>query len=580
MNLLFMKMTINQKKVIDFTNTKYTINYAAHYADLEHELLEVKSGYRLVLTYSICWTREKDALKFKNHELEVNKLSEVLSHIKDPESQIGLLLDHRYTVSSFRSRGINALKGVDSDRYQILKQANELLPEDKQLKFFIVHANYAIYAYDISNWNYGAGFIEHTYNAASDSDESEYDRSFDENDCDWEIDVKTKYINECYDLDGKVMFGKIKKHYGLHRDEVIVSSLDFDSFSFIINPSMEDTHVDFDKLENWGNMKDEHYEGYLGNENVNATTVYNKYLIAFMTKTQAENLSLVTNPIVAIKSFLEKPQDVNVDKMKALLALIKRKQLKKELWIHLFKILVKFNDLEITKRFLSAVKKLEIDFVDAFVALIDHFGYDLLLDELAKIINVNLENFVFNCKLTEKLYVKNAEKSTDFFKKTVMPIITENGANFNTEKNLQLIQLINLFVKNDSSLTSVLESLKDKIRQRVNELRQKIDSLSEFTWCMPNAKIPQNQRLEQFFHSNQQKLEYTGFKSIQDARKFASSYTPNSYTTKDGYSCRMCANGSGKNSYVEIVKTKDIFASKEKQIQTYRQELQKLNSYL
>lgn len=47
----------NFKRVIDFENTKYSINYAAHYADLEHELLEVKSGYRLVLTYSICWLR-------------------------------------------------------------------------------------------------------------------------------------------------------------------------------------------------------------------------------------------------------------------------------------------------------------------------------------------------------------------------------------------------------------------------------------------------------------------------------------------------------------------------------------------
>ncbi len=30
-------------------------HFVAHYADVEHEILEVKSGYRLALTYSLCW---------------------------------------------------------------------------------------------------------------------------------------------------------------------------------------------------------------------------------------------------------------------------------------------------------------------------------------------------------------------------------------------------------------------------------------------------------------------------------------------------------------------------------------------
>ena len=46
-------------KVIDFgqkeNKSKFSVQFAAHYADLEHELLEVKSGYRLALVYSLCW---------------------------------------------------------------------------------------------------------------------------------------------------------------------------------------------------------------------------------------------------------------------------------------------------------------------------------------------------------------------------------------------------------------------------------------------------------------------------------------------------------------------------------------------
>jgi hypothetical protein len=51
------------KRVIDFGQkegqNEFEYHFAAHYDDLEHELLEVKSGYRLVLVYSLCWLSGK-----------------------------------------------------------------------------------------------------------------------------------------------------------------------------------------------------------------------------------------------------------------------------------------------------------------------------------------------------------------------------------------------------------------------------------------------------------------------------------------------------------------------------------------
>ena len=48
-------------KRIDFGQSDGTSagahHFAAHYADLEHELLEVTSGYRLALVYSLCWAK-------------------------------------------------------------------------------------------------------------------------------------------------------------------------------------------------------------------------------------------------------------------------------------------------------------------------------------------------------------------------------------------------------------------------------------------------------------------------------------------------------------------------------------------
>lgn len=46
-------------KVVDFGqkdgSARYSVHYTAHWADLEHELREVTSGYRLAIVYSLCW---------------------------------------------------------------------------------------------------------------------------------------------------------------------------------------------------------------------------------------------------------------------------------------------------------------------------------------------------------------------------------------------------------------------------------------------------------------------------------------------------------------------------------------------
>ena len=56
------------KRIIDFggksDKSRYSVHFAAHYADLEHELLEIKSGYRLALVYSLCWAHGKECFLF------------------------------------------------------------------------------------------------------------------------------------------------------------------------------------------------------------------------------------------------------------------------------------------------------------------------------------------------------------------------------------------------------------------------------------------------------------------------------------------------------------------------------------
>jgi hypothetical protein len=58
-NLVVYHGTDGSKKCIDFGQkqgkSQFSIYFAAHYADLEHELLEITSGYRVALVYSLCW---------------------------------------------------------------------------------------------------------------------------------------------------------------------------------------------------------------------------------------------------------------------------------------------------------------------------------------------------------------------------------------------------------------------------------------------------------------------------------------------------------------------------------------------
>lgn len=165
------------------------------------------------------------------------------------------------------------------------------------------------------------------------------------------------------------------------------------------------------------------------------------------------------------------------------------------------------------------------------------------------------------------------ENGYDYFVKTVVSVIrSTNGESIGMKTVIELLRITNLFLKRDNCLESVIEHLKSFIRKRVDILRQKIGNNGTFSWCMPNAKLPEYPEIEQFFHSNQEHMVYRGLNSIVTARKFVK------YNSglRNGYSCRMVESGQSKNTIVQIFKTKDIFSLKEREIHGYQQELNKL----
>ena len=66
---------------LDQDKSKYEMLYVAHYADCEHEVLPLESGYRLALVYNLIWTGSTKLPSFdKNNEI-IEELSILLSEV-------------------------------------------------------------------------------------------------------------------------------------------------------------------------------------------------------------------------------------------------------------------------------------------------------------------------------------------------------------------------------------------------------------------------------------------------------------------------------------------------------------------
>ena len=66
---------------LDQEKSKYEMLYVAHYADCEHEVLPLESGYRMALVYNLIWTGSAKLPSFdKNNEI-IEELSILLSEV-------------------------------------------------------------------------------------------------------------------------------------------------------------------------------------------------------------------------------------------------------------------------------------------------------------------------------------------------------------------------------------------------------------------------------------------------------------------------------------------------------------------
>ena len=102
----------------------YGCHFVAHYADCEHEIQQVTSGYRVALVYSLCFTGSAYQPMAADIANQTN-LKRILRCLPFHERICMIPLGHPYTTASLARYGLNALKGDDTSSQEAIQAASE-----------------------------------------------------------------------------------------------------------------------------------------------------------------------------------------------------------------------------------------------------------------------------------------------------------------------------------------------------------------------------------------------------------------------------------------------------------------------
>ncbi len=115
-----------REKRIDFAepSSSYRIPFAAFYADCEHEVKPVTSGYRVCLVYNLVHQSKSARIRLPQFSNQVAELAQLLENAEAgfDEFPLVLLLGHQYTPANF---SLAQLKLDDSPRAEALLAAAE-----------------------------------------------------------------------------------------------------------------------------------------------------------------------------------------------------------------------------------------------------------------------------------------------------------------------------------------------------------------------------------------------------------------------------------------------------------------------
>jgi len=115
--------------IVDFgPKSKFQTQFAAFYADCEHEIQPVTEGFRLTLVYNLTLTKSKRAITAPRSGDVIASLSQIIERWKNTGAtavsaeersapKLAVLLDHKYTEAGLT---YSALKGIDRAKADML----------------------------------------------------------------------------------------------------------------------------------------------------------------------------------------------------------------------------------------------------------------------------------------------------------------------------------------------------------------------------------------------------------------------------------------------------------------------------
>ena len=223
----------------------FELSYAAFYADCEHEVRPLSSGYRLCLTYNVTLTksRGKKGIAAPTSGPAVAAIRTILGdwREKGEAQKLAITLDHRYTQDGLT---LDTLKGVDRARAEVLFEAAE-------------QADWVAHLALVTLWQSGSAECDdYEYSRSRYDRHSWYDEDEDENDGDASDHIMGEIYDERLSVDhwsdrqgNKVGLGEIK----LDKDEIVADQT----------------------LEDWDPSREE-YEGYTGNAGMTLERWYHR----------------------------------------------------------------------------------------------------------------------------------------------------------------------------------------------------------------------------------------------------------------------------------------------------------------
>ncbi len=111
-----------EEMLADFSKTAYSMGYAAFYADCDHEVKPVISGYRICLTYNLIQKKQGQKITLQSIKKQVDILAGIFEAAvnENGSKPCIVLLDHQYTPENFSGE---ALKLNDRYKAEVMMRA-------------------------------------------------------------------------------------------------------------------------------------------------------------------------------------------------------------------------------------------------------------------------------------------------------------------------------------------------------------------------------------------------------------------------------------------------------------------------